>query len=102
MSYLVVGKRSGGHWELEIQGIGQTTAADQAGIETAARALLASSGHADAADADLQLLMPDFEVDLSETLMPRGDKIHWEILSAVLALLVVIGAIALIIIAIRS
>lgn len=102
MSYLVVGKRAAGQWDLEIQGVGQTTAADQAGIEAAARALLASSGHADAADADLQLLMPDFEVDLSETLMPRGDRVHWEILSAILALLVVIGAITLIVIAVRN
>lgn len=98
MSYLVVGKKVDDRWNLEVQGIGQTSAPDQAGIEAAVRALLTEAGRADAADADLQLLMPDFEVDLSETLIPRGDKVPWELISGILALIVVIGVIVLVVI----
>lgn len=94
MSYLVIGKKVGHEWDLEVRGVGTTHASDLPGIEPAVRALLASTGKDDAADADLQLLMPDFEVDLSESLLPRGDKPYAELLSGVIALLVVVGAIA--------
>jgi len=94
VSYLVVGKKSGDQWDLEVQGIGLTRAADLAGIEPAVRELLRQSDKADADDADLQLLMPDFEVDLSESGVPRGgDKPYLELISGLIALLAVIGAI---------
>lgn len=97
MSYLVVGKKADQQWDLEVQGVGQTHAADLPGIEPAVRALLTEAGKADAADADLQLLMPDFEVDLNEALLPRGDKPYAELLSGLIALLVVVGAVAFVI-----
>ncbi len=97
MSYLVVGKKVGDQWDLEVQGVGQTHAESLPGIEPAVRELLAHAGKADAADADLQLLMPDFEVDLDESLLPRGDKPYLELISGVIALLVVVGAVAFVI-----
>ena len=97
MSYLVVGKKVDDQWDLEVQGVGQTHAADLSGIETAVRDLLAHAGKEDAADADLQLLMPDFEVDLNQSLLPRGDKPYLELISGLIALLVVVGAIAFVI-----
>ena len=95
MSYLVVGKKVDSQWDLEVQGVGTTHAADLAGIEPAVRALLAREDKPDAADADLQLLMPDFEVDLSEQRVPRtNDRPPYvELVSGFIALLVVIGAI---------
>lgn len=93
MSYLVVGKKADDRWDLEVQGVGQTHAEDLAGIEPAVRVLLHHAGREDAEDADLQLLMPDFEVDLSESRVPRGDKPYLELISGLIALLVVIGAI---------
>ena len=93
MSYLVVGKKAGGEWDIEVQGVGQTHAAELAGIESAVRELLHHADKADADDADLQLLMPDFEVDLSESRLPRGDKPYLELISGLIALLVLIGAV---------
>lgn len=97
MSYLVVGKKADDQWDLEVQGVGKTHAADLAGIDPAVRALLNREGKADADDADLQLLMPDFEVDLSESGLPRGDKPYLELISGLIALLVVIGAIVFVV-----
>lgn len=95
MSYLVVGKKSGGGWAVEVQGVGTTTAAELSDIESSARALLRSEGRTDADDADLQLLMPDFEVDLDERGMPRdGKRPNIEMVSGLIALIVVVGAIA--------
>ena len=97
MSYLVVGKKVDHRWDLEVQGVGKTHAEDLPGIEAAVRELLAQEGRADADDADLQLLMPDFEVDLDQSLLPRGDKPYLELISGLIALLVVVGAIAYVI-----
>ncbi len=97
MSYLVVGKKADNQWDLEVQGVGQTHAADLPGIEAAVRELLAHAGKDDADDADLQLLMPDFEVDLNQSLLPRGDKPYLELISGLIALLVVVGAVAFVI-----
>lgn len=94
MSYLVVGTKAGERWDLEVQGVGTTQATDLKAIEAAVRELLHREGKADAAVADLQLLMPDFEVDLSESLLPRGGKPYLELISGLIALLVVVGAIA--------
>lgn len=94
MSYLVVGKKAGTAWSVDVQGIGTTSAADLAGVEAAARELLASQGHTDAADADLQLLLPDFEVDLAEDRLPHGRRPSIELTGGLIALVVVVGAIA--------
>lgn len=93
MSYLVVGKKLGHEWDLEVQGVGKTHARDLSGIEAAARELLSREGRPDAADADLQLLMPDFEVDLDESLFPRHERAALELISGLVALLVVVGAV---------
>jgi hypothetical protein len=90
MSYLVVGTKSGDSWGVEVKGVGTTTAAGLSGVEAAARALLIANGHADGADADLQLLLPDFEVDLAEDRMPKGRRPHIELIM----LVVVVGALA--------
>ncbi|MEO6471253.1 MAG: hypothetical protein ABIR57_05235 [Aeromicrobium sp.] len=97
MSYLVVGTKADQRWDIEVQGVGKTHAETLAGIEPAVRELLSHAGKVDAADADLQLLMPDFEVDLNESLLPRGDKPYLELLSGLIALVVVVGAIAYVI-----
>jgi len=95
MSYLVIGKKDDKQWDLEVQGVGQTHAVDLAGIEPAVRELLHNAGKDDAEVADLQLLMPDFEVDLSESRVPHGvDKPYLELISGFIALLVVTGAVA--------
>lgn len=97
MSYLVVGKKVDNQWDLEVQGVGTTRAADLPGIEPAVRALLNQTGKEDAEDADLQLLMPDFEVDLTEQRLPHTDRAYVELISGLIALLVVIGAIVYIV-----
>lgn len=94
MSYLVVGTRSGSAWGLEVQGVGRTSATDLAGVETAVRGLLLAEGRADASDADLQLLLPDFEVDLDQQRLPDQSAPRAAILAGVIALLVVLGALA--------
>ena len=94
MTYLVVGTRTGTGWSVEVRDVGTTTAEDLSGIETAARQLLADSGKADAADADLQLLLPDFEVDLDERGLPGSRRLTLPLLSGVIALVVIVGAIA--------
>lgn len=94
MSYLVVGTRAGSAWGLEVQGVGRTSATDLAGIESAVRSLLVGEGRDDAATADLQLLLPDFEVDLGEQRLPGSPRPHAEIVAGVIALLVAVGGIA--------
>jgi len=94
MSYLVVATRAGNAWGLEVQGVGHTSATDLAGVESAVRALLVGEGRADAANADLQLLLPDFEVDLAESRIPGSDRPQLAIVAGVIALLVVLGALA--------
>jgi hypothetical protein len=94
MTYLVVGTRAGSGWSVEVRDVGTTTADDLSGIEPAVRQLLASSGKPDAADADLQLLLPDFEVDLDERGLPGSRRLTIALISGVIALVVVVGAIA--------
>ena len=97
MSYLVVGKRDGDRWQLDVKDVGTTSAEDLPGIEPAVRDLLRQNGVEDAADVDLQLLMPDFEVDLSERQVPRGSSFDRSIVSGVILLVVAVGAIALLV-----
>jgi len=92
MSYLVVGKKSGDGWALDVQGVGATSAGELGDVETAVRALLASSGREDAADADLQLLLPDFEVDLGEDRLPATNRTSLALIGGIIALVVVVGA----------
>ena len=94
MSYLVVGTRSGDSWAVEVKGVGTTMAPGLSGVEAAARALLIAEGHPDGADADLQLLLPDFEVDLAEDRMPKVRRPHIELISGLILLAVVVGAVA--------
>ena len=97
MTYLVVGKRDGDGWRLEVKDVGTTSADDLPGIEPAVRNLLREHGVEEASDVDLQLLMPDFEVDLSERQVPRGSSFDRSVVSGVILLVVAIGAIALLV-----
>jgi hypothetical protein len=97
MTYLVVGTRDGERWQLDVKDIGTTTADDLAGIEPAVRELLRQNGVESAADEDLQLLLPDFEVDLSERQVPRGSTFDRSIVSGVILLIVAVAAIALVV-----
>jgi hypothetical protein len=97
MSYLVVGKREGDGWQLDVKDIGTTSADDLSGIEPAVRQLLREHGVEDASDVDLQLLMPDFEVDLSEKQVPRGSSFDRSIVSGIILLVVAVAAIALLV-----
>ena len=94
MSYLVVGTRSGEQWSVDVQGVGRTTSAELGGIEAAARVLLATEGRADAETVDLQLLLPDFEVDLDQHGLPFSGRPHREIVAGLILLVVVVGAAA--------
>ncbi len=94
MSYLVVGTRDGERWQLDVKDVGTTSAADLPGIEPAVRELLRTHGVTDSADVDLQLLLPDFEVDLSERQVPRGSTFDRSIVSGVILLVVAVSAIA--------
>ena len=98
MSYLVVGKRDGDRWQLEVKDVGTTSADDLSGIEPAVRELLREKGIGTADDVDLQLLMPDFEVDLLEKQVPRGSTFDRSIVSGLILLVVAVGAIALLVI----
>ncbi|MBK5216876.1 MAG: hypothetical protein JJE02_04765 [Propionibacteriales bacterium] len=91
MSYLVVGHKSEDGWDLEVQGEGTTHAADLAGIEVAVRVLLAANRREDASNADLQLLMPDFEVDLQSDRAPlaQGFDMTAGLLAGFIALAVI-------------
>lgn len=93
MSQMVVGRRDGDEWTVEVQGVGTTTATELGDVETAARALLAAEGHEDADTIDLQLLLPDFEVDLDSHGLPGEGRPHLEIVAGIIALVVLVGAI---------
>lgn len=103
MSYLVVGTRVDTGWSLEVSGrgaaepagrqVGTTTAASLPEIEPAVRALLAERGVADAQSVDLQLLLPDFEVDLSAEGVPEHRMSPVALASGLIALVVALGAI---------
>lgn len=97
VSYLVVGRRDGEQWAVDVQGVGRTSADDLTGIEAAARQLLAENGRDDAADADLQLLLPDFEVDLDSHGIPGSRRPTWALVSGLILLLVVVGAAAFVV-----
>jgi hypothetical protein len=94
MSYLVVGKRDGERWELQVKDVGTTSADGLAGIEPAVRELLRTHGVADADTVDLQLLMPDFEVDLSEQQVPRGSSWDRSVVSGAILLVVAVAVLA--------
>ncbi len=98
MSYLVVGKRAGDGWELEVKDVGTTSADGLPGIEPAVRELLRTHGIADADTIDLQLLMPDFEVDLSEKQVPRGSSFDRSIVSGIILLVVAVAVIATVVV----
>ena len=93
MSFLVVGKRDGERWQLDVKDIGTTSADDLSGIEPAVRELLRQNGVEGSDDVDLQLLMPDFEVDLSERQVPRGSSFDRSIVSGIILLIVAVAAI---------
>ena len=58
MSYLVVGKRDGERWQLDVKDIGTTSADDLAGIEPAVRELLREHGVADRATSTCSCSCP--------------------------------------------
>ena len=89
-----MGKKAGSGWDVEVKDVGMTTSPDLNGVEAAARALLASEGKADAASVDLQLLLPDFETDLTEERIPHGRRPNIELISGLILLAVVVGAAA--------
>jgi hypothetical protein len=93
MTYLVVGKRDGERWQLDVKDVGTTSADDLPGIEPAVRNLLREHGVEGASDVDLQLLMPDFEVDLSERQVPRGSSFDRSIVSGIILLVVAVALI---------
>lgn len=97
MSYVVVGSREGDAWRLEVAGVGRTTASELSAVEAAARDLLRREGVGDADSVDLQLLLPDFEADLSQRGVPEHGARPVELISAVIALIVVVGALAFLI-----
>ncbi|MET0467751.1 MAG: hypothetical protein ABWZ87_03350 [Aeromicrobium sp.] len=94
MSYVVVGTHDGDQWTVDVSGVGTSTAGDLAGIETCARELLREHGVADHATVDLQLLLPDFEVDLQHRGVPDHGLGPVELVSGAIALVVVVGALA--------
>jgi len=95
MSQLVVGTKVDDGWAVEVQGVGTTHTRELGGIEDAARALLRENGHAEAATVDLQLLLPDFEVDLSGSSSRLLGGIHpgVALVSGIILLGVVVGAV---------
>lgn len=94
MSYVVVGTRDGGHWRVEVSGVGTTTADELGRIEASAREVLRDHAVPDFETVDLQLLLPDFEVDLHQGGVPDHGVRPVEIVSGIIALVVVVGAIA--------
>ncbi|MCD9153207.1 hypothetical protein [Aeromicrobium duanguangcaii] len=94
MSYVVVGTRDGQQWNVEVSGVGTARAAELGQIESVAREVLREHAVADHATVDLQLLLPDFEVDLQQQGVPRHGLGPVELISALIALVVVVGAIA--------
>ncbi len=94
MSYVVVGTRDGDDWRIDVQGVGTSAAASLGDVEAVARDVLRAHGVAEAETVDLQLLLPDFEVDLGQQGVPKHPLGPVELISGVIALVVVIGAIA--------
>ncbi len=97
MSYVVVGTREDERWRVEVSGIGISTADELGLIESVARDVLREHGVEDAAAVDLQLLLPDFEVDLAQHGVPDHAARPVELISAVIALVVVVGAFAFVV-----
>lgn len=93
MSQLVVGKKSGDGWILEVADVGTTQAASLADIEPSVRALLREHGDAEADTRDLQLLMPDFEVDLSQHGVPGSSKPDLSIVAGLILLTVMLSVV---------
>lgn len=98
MSYVVVGKREDDRWRVEVSDVGVTVADDLGGIEAAARGVLRDHGVEDADSVDLQLLLPDFEVDLASRGVPDHGLRPVELISGLIALVVVVGAIGFVLI----
>lgn len=96
VSYLVVARKAEDGWDVDVKGVGRTSADELSEIEDSARRLLTSYGYDDARDADLQLLLPDFEVDLAkmEQAIPTRDRPTVELVSGLILLVVVVGAVA--------
>ncbi|WP_286928265.1 MULTISPECIES: hypothetical protein [Aeromicrobium] len=94
MSYVVVGTREGDRWTVDVSGVGTSTVEDLAQVEACAREVLREHGVADHATVDLQLLLPDFEVDLRQHGVPDHGLGPVELVSGAIALVVVVGAIA--------
>lgn len=94
MSYVVVGTRDGDGWSVDVSGVGTSTASDLSQIEASAREVLRAHGVADHDTVDLQLLLPDFEVDLRQRGVPDHGIRPVELVSGLIALVVVVGALA--------
>lgn len=94
MSYVVVGTREGDRWTVDVSGVGTSTVEDLAQVEACAREVLREHDVADHATVDLQLLLPDFEVDLRQHGVPDHGLGPVELVSGAIALVVVVGAIA--------
>lgn len=94
MSYVVVGTRDGDGWKVDVSGVGSGSAPELGRVEASAREVLREHGVADHATVDLQLLLPDFEVDLAQSGVPRHGLRPVELISGVIALVVVISVIA--------
>ena len=93
----MVGTRAGDLWRIDVQGVGTSSVADLGAIEAGARSVLREHGIEDADTVDLQLLLPDFEVDLAQQGVPSRRLGPVELVSSVIALVVVIGAIAFVV-----
>lgn len=91
MSYLVVGTRAGDRWRIEVRDVGTAEAESLYTVEPAARALLREHGIDDAESVDLQLLLPDFEVDLDRHGMPHDTTWDTSVLSGVILLVVAVS-----------
>jgi hypothetical protein len=94
VSYVVVGTRDGDNWKVDVSGVGEASAPDLGLIEASAREVLRDHGVADHATVDLQLLLPDFEVDLQQSGVPQHGVRPVELISGLIALVVVVGALA--------
>lgn len=88
----MIGTRTDDGWALNVEGVGHTRAAELSDIENAVRALMTEYGIADAQTRDLQLLLPDFEVDLAQRGIPDHRTPRLAIWSGLIALIVVTGA----------
>ena len=101
MSQLVVGAREGDGWVLDVRDVGTTRAGSLPEVEPAVRALLREHGHADADTRDLQLLLPDFEVDLSQQGVPHDSTLDRSVLSGLILLVVVLAVVIAVLVGLR-